>query len=372
MIRLEAVTSESQWDFFLHLMQESFPISEYRPLDRLKKLSLINKLYKPSIIYKDDMMLGLITFWDFSSLGENFIYLEHFATSPLARNQGLGTKVLDLIKSLSGNIIFEVELPETQESERRIDFYQRNGAKISHHKYSQAPYRVSSSYIPMHLMYFGQAPSEQVVELMMKNVYPIYYVEKYIFPEYSNFDAGHRVDHIQKVIDASINLASPCEDKEMLYFIAAYHDIGLDEGRKFHHLRSAEIFYADKYVSSWFTQDERITMKEAIEDHRASNPNPPRSIYGKIVADADRDITPSTIINRTLQYDLAKFPDIDIHTRYEHFKKHLKEKYGENGYLKLQFPNSPNYQGLLKLQALMRDEKLLKEYFQSSLDLLLK
>ena len=52
-------------------------------------------------------------------------------------------------------------------------------------------------------------------------------------------------------------------------------------------------------------------MKEAVEDHRASNKHVPRSIYGKIVAEADRIIDPDITLRRTVQYGLSNYPELD-------------------------------------------------------------
>lgn len=42
-------------------------------------------------------------------------------------------------------------------------------------------------------------------------------------------------------------------------------------------------------------------MREAVEDHRASSDHEPRSIYGKIVAEADRIIDTDTTLRRTVR-----------------------------------------------------------------------
>ena len=52
--------------------------------------------------------------------------------------------------------------------------------------------------------------------------------------------------------------------------------------------------------------------KEAVvEDHRASTDHEPRSIYGKIVAEADRIIDPDITLRRTVQYGLKQNPAAD-------------------------------------------------------------
>ena len=67
-------------------------------------------------------------------------------------------------------------------------------------------------------------------------------------------------------------------------------------------------------------------MKEAVEDHRASNKHVPRSIYGKIVAEADRIIDPDITLRRTVQYGLSNYPELDKEKQYIRFLTHLKEK----------------------------------------------
>ena len=117
----------------------------------------------------------------------------------------------------------------------------------------------------------------------------------------------------------------------MVYTVAAYHDLGLCEGREFHHIVSGKILLADETLRQWFTDEQMLQMKEAIEDHRASNRDAPRSIYGKIVAEADRIIDPEVTLRRTVQYGLSHYPEMDKEQQYERFRKHLADKYAEGG-----------------------------------------
>ena len=48
-----------------------------------------------------------------------------------------------------------------------------------------------------------------------------------------------------------------------------------------------------------FVDREVIYAARAAKDHRASSDHEPRDIYGKIVAEADRQIVPETVIRRT-------------------------------------------------------------------------
>ncbi|MBQ9293827.1 MAG: HD domain-containing protein [Bacteroidaceae bacterium] len=190
------------------------------------------------------------------------------------------------------------------------------------------------------------------------------YIEREILPRYDHFDKAHQQDHVRMVIRQSLELADKMDvDVNMVYAIAAYHDTGLQEGREHHHEVSARIILADNSLRQWFTEDQIAVMADAVEDHRASAGHEPRTVYGRIVAEADRHIEPATIIRRTIQYGLDHYPKMD---REEHFSRilaHLHEKYGRNGYLKLWFHDSQNALRLEQLRRMMDDEHILRNMF---------
>ena len=190
------------------------------------------------------------------------------------------------------------------------------------------------------------------------------YIETNIIPKYQVFDRGHNIDHVNTVIEESLALAQNLDvDINMVYAIAAYHDLGLCRDRKLHHIISGEILLADENLLKWFDKSEIQVMKEAVEDHRASSKNSPRTIYGRIVAEADRDIQPLKIIKRTIQYSLKNNPNSDKERHYIHLIEHMQEKYSENGYIKLWFENTKNSANLEKLREIIRNENLLRELF---------
>ena len=190
------------------------------------------------------------------------------------------------------------------------------------------------------------------------------HIRERIIPQYVNFDKAHRIDHVEKVIEESMKLALHYEvNSAMVYTIAAYHDLGLCEGREFHHIVSGKILFADETLWQWFTDDQMLQMKEAIEDHRASNKQAPRSIYGKIVAEADRIIDPEITLRRTVQYGLSHYPEMDKERQYERFRKHLADKYAEGGYLKLLIPQSDNAGRLAELRQLIINEERIRRVF---------
>lgn len=209
---------------------------------------------------------------------------------------------------------------------------------------------VSNAFITMFLKKVNQEISD--------------YLELEIIPLYDHFDKAHQRDHVRMVIRQSMELAAQMEvDADMVYVIAAYHDVGLCEGRDRHHLVSAQMLLEDAVLRKWFTESQLQTMAEAVQDHRASSDHAPRSIYGRIVAEADRFIDPETIVRRTVQYGLEHYPELDKAGHYERTVQHLHEKYGRDGYLKLWFSDSPNAQRLELLRQIIDDEPQLRRFF---------
>ena len=188
-----------------------------------------------------------------------------------------------------------------------------------------------------------------------------HYIEQTILPQYDAFDGGHQRDHAQMVIDESIKLAREHgADEQMAYAIAAYHDLGLRFDREKHHIYSGEILLADTNLRQWFTEEQLLVMRDAVEDHRASSKNPPRTIYGAIVAEADRQIDPLLVVHRTMAYSRNLFPDGDFETLYQRSKEHLLEKYAEGGYMRLWLNSERNVRALETLRDIIRDETQLR------------
>ena len=191
------------------------------------------------------------------------------------------------------------------------------------------------------------------------------YVVNEILPQYDHFDAAHHRDHAESVIAESLRLAQfyPVQPA-MVYAIAACHDIGLCEGREHHHEVSARLIRNDQRLRQWFSEEEIQTMAEAAEDHRASSRHAPRSLYGRIVAEADRLIDAETVLRRTVQYGLAHYPELDKEAHFERMVAHLHEKYAEGGYLHLWIPESANAARLSQLRAIIDCPAELRTYFE--------
>ena len=190
------------------------------------------------------------------------------------------------------------------------------------------------------------------------------FVEQNILTRYAMFDKAHNLSHVNSVIKRSLTLALTIgADIDMAYVIAAYHDLGLDGPRAIHHITGGKILASDARLRRWFSPEQIKIMREAVEDHRASASHAPRSIYGKIVAEADRDISPETVFRRTVQYGLAHYPEMSEEEHWARFAEHMDNKYSSHGYIKLWIQNSPNQKSLNDIRNIINDPEALRREF---------
>ena len=192
------------------------------------------------------------------------------------------------------------------------------------------------------------------------------WIEESVLPRYDAFDKGHRRDHAQYVIRTALELSGHYDvDEEMIAVAAACHDLGLSVCRETHHLESGRIIRALKELEQWFTAEQIETIARAAEDHRASSGSEPRSIYGKIIAEADRQIIPEVVIRRTIQFGLRNYPGINKEGHWQRTVEHLEEKYADGGYLRLWIPESSNAARLERLRGIIRDKEALRAVFET-------
>lgn len=191
------------------------------------------------------------------------------------------------------------------------------------------------------------------------------FIETQILPRYASFDRAHNLEHVTRVIRRSLLLSEQTgADVDMVYTIAAYHDLGMEGPRAIHHITGGKILAQDVRLKHWFSAEKIKIMKEAVEDHRASASRAPRSLYGKIVAEADRDIVPEQVFRRTVQFGLSNYPELSKEEHWKRFRDHMDQKYSANGYIRLWIPGSPNEKSLKAIRDIIANEAELRQQFE--------
>ena len=104
-------------------------------------------------------------------------------------------------------------------------------------------------------------------------------------------------------------------------------------------------------------------MREAIIDHRASLEYEARSIYGKLVSSADREISVSNMLNRSFLYQKDKHASENSSVRQiiDYSYKKLSSKYGKGGYAKMYYPDQKYKDYLQEMQTLLDNKDLFVE-----------
>ncbi len=197
----------------------------------------------------------------------------------------------------------------------------------------------------------------------MQSINPLLkeYIEKKIFPEYDKNESGHNIKHIKFVIERSLKFAQQFNNinLDIVYTVAAFHDLAHHIDKDRHDVLSAKMFFENETMKEFFNDEERVLIKEAIEDHRSCNPNIPRSIYGKIVSSADRTISMKKVLERTHSYSMKHSPNTSLEEMSNRAYEYVTQKYGPDGYAKFYVEDEEYTNFLKEVSTFIKD----KDYF---------
>ena len=207
------------------------------------------------------------------------------------------------------------------------------------------------------------APFKQIVAELSSPLHHVNhklrdYIAQNVFPEYQQNEPAHDINHINYVINRSLKFAQTIPDinYDIVYTVAAYHDIGHHVDPKKHEIESAKIMQQDRGLKEFFDEKELNIIKEAIEDHRASSDHDPRSIYGKIVSTADRNNTVKSCLLRSYSYGKRLHPEYSDDELFNRAYKHLQAKFGKDGYAKFYFQDEEYENFLSEIRQLLSDK----------------
>lgn len=162
------------FDEVFRIMDEAFPNNEMRTYKAQKKL-LDNEKY--NIYVKKDKYGSIEGFLAYWNLG-NCTFFEHLAVSKKLRGKGIGRQIiLENIKNVKNPVFLEVELPNTNISQRRINFYKRLGFNLNEFYYEQPALRKNESFQQLLIMSYPHPINEQSFALYKREIYDNVYSE---------------------------------------------------------------------------------------------------------------------------------------------------------------------------------------------------
>ena len=160
-----------EFDKVFSILERSFPLEEYRPIDAQKAL-LGDPAYTVWLNKAEGEILGIAAVWQ---LG-NWLFLEHLAVAPEHRNRGIGAELLRFLGK--DRCCLEVEPPETALCRRRIGFYERNGFFLNDYPYLQPSLGEGRSPVPLYIMTSGSAVSAEDFDRVKRLLYSRVYRQK--------------------------------------------------------------------------------------------------------------------------------------------------------------------------------------------------
>ena len=170
MKRIRLTTTQNPYfDSAWSLYQQAFPEAERRLLET-QAMVMNHERFHCDVIILDSKVVGILFWWNFDQLR----FVEHLATSPAQRGKGLGAQILNQFLAESDIlVILEVEKPEEELQQRRINFYQRLRFQLNTHFHQQPPYQPGGEPLELLLMSYPSSLTEEAVRFFHKECQPI-------------------------------------------------------------------------------------------------------------------------------------------------------------------------------------------------------
>lgn len=162
----------------LQLYTDAFPSDERRPwkaiTDVTDFMSEHPEMHMLLMRNAENSFAGFMIYW---TLTDKVIYVEHLATLPSLRGNGLGAMLIsELTNRTDCQVLLEVEPPADEMTRRRIGFYQRQNFVL--HKdlpYRQPPYSPEKQAIDLCIMSTPGLSDEELASKIIPQLHRLVY-----------------------------------------------------------------------------------------------------------------------------------------------------------------------------------------------------
>lgn len=206
---------------------------------------------------------------------------------------------------------------------------------------------------------------EKELATYLKQVNPALrnYVENKIFPQYAQNDKAHGMCHIREVIRRAFRLNKSFKlqlEPDLIFAIAAYHDLGKHIDSKRHEIISAELFRQDAEMAKFFSPSQINLIAEAIEDHRSRKSDNPRSVYGQLISSADRNTRVEMVFVRSFFVGKDYQPEVTVAEHLDFNFHRLAQRYSLDDPENMFFADQEYRDFLVAMRQLLQDKELFK------------
>lgn len=170
MIEFQPLSDSGHQHFAKKLFETAFPYEE-RPSFSVAENRDQDNFHFLVITLDGEEPIGIFTYWTF----ETFTYIEHFAIGKEYRGKGLGrASFLDFMVQHPDQIVLEIEMPDNEVAERRLEFYSDMGFVRNAQDYMQPSYHKRELVLPMLIMSkyeLSDDDFEDVKRILYREVY---------------------------------------------------------------------------------------------------------------------------------------------------------------------------------------------------------
>ena len=172
MVTLQKLKPEA-FPALYELMQQSFHPAEIRTYAGELAL-LMREDYRVLAVMAGETIQAFIAEWRL----DGFCFVEHFAVNPAIRGKGLGTDVFGTyLEQTDCPVVIEVDDADTQEASRRVAFYERLQLRLSEIRYPQPKLRAAGEPVPLRMMVYPDAVTEDALQKMRERIYITVYCD---------------------------------------------------------------------------------------------------------------------------------------------------------------------------------------------------
>lgn len=200
------------------------------------------------------------------------------------------------------------------------------------------------------------------------------YINEKIKPFYKTFDKAHNLSHFKFVTTNCVNYGKALKAKgedvniEIAFVVGAFHDIGISLGREGHAKSSGKMVRVDKELKKFFDDKTIEIIAEACEDHSSHLEYTPRSIYGKIVGDADRNNSLYLVFSRPIKYGIKNDKHLSREEQISSVYDFVSKKFGRQGYVKYWLDISETTREQNKVWELLDNKEKCYAYISGIID----
>lgn len=151
-------------------------------------------------------------------------------------------------------------------------------------------------------------------------------------------DKAHRVEHFEEVYQTAMEIQRRLGltyDPKLILFAAYFHDL-FAWSRKNHHDLSSEFIYDTDHplIEQYLNREERSFVAVACLEHRASYEGKFTLEFSELINSADRGLPGDVqaMLERAMAYRSHRHPEEPVEVCKAASVRHLKDKFGKNGY----------------------------------------